>query len=116
VCILGGGFGGLYTAVKLQLLMWPKGKKPQVRREGPAHTAGSGACTHTYPQQLWTTQPLAAVLVSLTGSSTHTANAATSRHAGTPLCIDTQRVKARAALGTNTGPRQSCACQYLVCE
>lgn len=32
VCILGGGFGGLYTAVKLQLLMWPKGKKPQVSR------------------------------------------------------------------------------------
>jgi NADH:ubiquinone reductase (non-electrogenic) len=31
VCILGGGFGGLYTAVKLQLLMWPKGKKPKVR-------------------------------------------------------------------------------------
>lgn len=40
VCILGGGFGGLYTAVKLQLLMWPKGKKPQVSR-GAAHTAGS---------------------------------------------------------------------------
>jgi hypothetical protein len=30
VCILGGGFGGLYTAIKLELLMWPKGKKPQV--------------------------------------------------------------------------------------
>eukprot|EP00882_Tetradesmus_deserticola_P021250 GHRQ01023004.1.p1 GENE.GHRQ01023004.1~~GHRQ01023004.1.p1 ORF type:complete len:254 (+),score=97.92 GHRQ01023004.1:38-763(+) len=30
VCILGGGFGGLYTAIKLELLMWPRGKKPQV--------------------------------------------------------------------------------------
>jgi len=30
VCILGGGFGGLYTAVKLEGLMWPRGKKPQV--------------------------------------------------------------------------------------
>lgn len=29
VCILGGGFGGLYTAIKLELLMWPKGKKPK---------------------------------------------------------------------------------------
>lgn len=30
VCILGGGFGGLYTAIKLDQLMWPKGKKPRV--------------------------------------------------------------------------------------
>jgi hypothetical protein len=30
VCILGGGFGGLYTAVKLESLIWPKGKKPRV--------------------------------------------------------------------------------------
>lgn len=30
VCILGGGFGGLYTAVKLESLIWPKGKKPKV--------------------------------------------------------------------------------------
>lgn len=30
VCVLGGGFGGLYTAVKLESLMWPKGNKPQV--------------------------------------------------------------------------------------
>jgi NADH:ubiquinone reductase (non-electrogenic) len=29
VCILGGGFGGLYTAIKLELLMWPRGKKPK---------------------------------------------------------------------------------------
>ena len=29
ICILGGGFGGLYTAVRLQSLMWPQGKKPQ---------------------------------------------------------------------------------------
>ena len=28
VCILGGGFGGLYTAVKLEGLMWPRGTKP----------------------------------------------------------------------------------------
>jgi NADH:ubiquinone reductase (non-electrogenic) len=30
ICIVGGGFGGLYTAVKLEQLMWPKGAKPQV--------------------------------------------------------------------------------------
>eukprot|EP00879_Flechtneria_rotunda_P005955 GHRR01006261.1.p1 GENE.GHRR01006261.1~~GHRR01006261.1.p1 ORF type:complete len:631 (+),score=240.17 GHRR01006261.1:87-1979(+) len=30
VCILGGGFGGLYTAIKLELLMWPQGKKPKI--------------------------------------------------------------------------------------
>lgn len=30
ICILGGGFGGLYTAVKLDGLMWPKGNKPEV--------------------------------------------------------------------------------------
>ena len=30
VCILGGGFGGLYTAVRLENLLWPDGRKPQV--------------------------------------------------------------------------------------
>ncbi|KAG2494467.1 hypothetical protein HYH03_007519 [Edaphochlamys debaryana] len=30
VVVLGGGFGGLYAAVRLDQLMWPKGKKPQV--------------------------------------------------------------------------------------
>lgn len=30
ICILGGGFGGLYTAIKLETLMWPQGKKPTV--------------------------------------------------------------------------------------
>ncbi|KAK9823219.1 hypothetical protein WJX72_001145 [[Myrmecia] bisecta] len=30
VCILGGGFGGLYTAVRLEALLWPRGTKPQV--------------------------------------------------------------------------------------
>ncbi|GER30210.1 NAD(P)H dehydrogenase C1 [Striga asiatica] len=30
VCILGGGFGGLYTALRLESLDWPDGKKPQV--------------------------------------------------------------------------------------
>ncbi|XVF40718.1 hypothetical protein PTKIN_Ptkin01aG0137300 [Pterospermum kingtungense] len=30
VCILGGGFGGLYTALRLQSLVWPEDKKPQV--------------------------------------------------------------------------------------
>jgi hypothetical protein len=29
VCILGGGFGGLYTAVKLESLIWPRGTKPK---------------------------------------------------------------------------------------
>ena len=30
ICILGGGFGGLYTAVRLEGLLWPQGSKPQV--------------------------------------------------------------------------------------
>ena len=30
VCILGGGFGGLYTALRLDSLLWPQGSKPQV--------------------------------------------------------------------------------------
>jgi NADH dehydrogenase FAD-containing subunit len=30
VCILGGGFGGLYTALRLENLLWPQGTKPQV--------------------------------------------------------------------------------------
>ncbi|KAI9164981.1 hypothetical protein LWI28_005539 [Acer negundo] len=30
VCILGGGFGGLYTALRLESLVWPDHKRPQV--------------------------------------------------------------------------------------
>ncbi|GMH10388.1 hypothetical protein Nepgr_012229 [Nepenthes gracilis] len=30
ICILGGGFGGLYTALRLESLAWPDDKKPQV--------------------------------------------------------------------------------------
>ncbi|KAL3528254.1 hypothetical protein ACH5RR_012910 [Cinchona calisaya] len=30
VCILGGGFGGLYTALRLESLVWPDARKPQV--------------------------------------------------------------------------------------
>ncbi|GAU25406.1 hypothetical protein TSUD_70580 [Trifolium subterraneum] len=30
VCILGGGFGGLYTALRLESLQWPDDKKPQI--------------------------------------------------------------------------------------
>ncbi|KAL5753475.1 hypothetical protein ACOSP7_023653 [Xanthoceras sorbifolium] len=30
VCILGGGFGGLYTALRLESLVWPDNKRPQV--------------------------------------------------------------------------------------
>lgn len=30
ICILGGGFGGLFTALKLESLMWSPGTKPQV--------------------------------------------------------------------------------------
>lgn len=30
ICILGGGFGGLYTALRLESLEWPDDKKPQV--------------------------------------------------------------------------------------
>jgi hypothetical protein len=32
VVIIGGGFGGLYAAIRLTSLFWPKGTKPQVRR------------------------------------------------------------------------------------
>lgn len=30
ICILGGGFGGLYTALRLESLIWPPDKKPQI--------------------------------------------------------------------------------------
>eukprot|EP00850_Spirogloea_muscicola_P011301 SM000069S20738 [mRNA] locus=s69:614561:617671:- [translate_table: standard] len=30
ICILGGGFGGLYTALRLSSLTWPSDKQPQV--------------------------------------------------------------------------------------
>lgn len=30
ICVLGGGFGGLYTALRLESLVWPADKKPQV--------------------------------------------------------------------------------------
>lgn len=30
ICILGGGFGGLYTAVRLESLMWPHSRRPQI--------------------------------------------------------------------------------------
>ena len=30
VCILGGGFAGLYTALRLESLVWAPEKKPQV--------------------------------------------------------------------------------------
>ncbi|KAL5053227.1 hypothetical protein RYX36_033909 [Vicia faba] len=30
VCILGGGFGGLYTALRLESLQWPQDKKPHI--------------------------------------------------------------------------------------
>lgn len=30
ICIVGGGFGGLYTALRLESLVWPDDKKPQV--------------------------------------------------------------------------------------
>ena len=39
VCILGGGFGGLYTAVRLQSLIWPQGKSPQVIFQYKYHVA-----------------------------------------------------------------------------
>jgi hypothetical protein len=31
VVVLGGGFGGLYAALRLNALPWPQGKEPQVR-------------------------------------------------------------------------------------
>lgn len=30
VCILGGGFGGLYAAVRLESLLWPRDTKPEI--------------------------------------------------------------------------------------
>ncbi|GLJ50363.1 hypothetical protein SUGI_1073170 [Cryptomeria japonica] len=30
ICILGGGFGGLYTALRLESLLWPSDKRPQI--------------------------------------------------------------------------------------
>ncbi|KAI7732686.1 hypothetical protein M8C21_013074 [Ambrosia artemisiifolia] len=33
VCILGGGFGGLYTTLRLESLTWPEDKKPQVLKD-----------------------------------------------------------------------------------
>lgn len=30
MCVLGGGFGGLYTAIKLENLLWQAGSKPRV--------------------------------------------------------------------------------------
>lgn len=30
ICILGGGFGGLYTALRLSKLPWPKGQEPEI--------------------------------------------------------------------------------------
>jgi NADPH-dependent 2,4-dienoyl-CoA reductase/sulfur reductase-like enzyme len=30
VCIVGGGFGGLYTALKLDALGWEKGRAPRI--------------------------------------------------------------------------------------
>ncbi len=35
VCILGGGFGGLYTAVRLDQLIWPRESRPQVVHLSP---------------------------------------------------------------------------------
>jgi len=31
VVVIGGGFGGLYTAVRLSELYWPRNKMPQVQ-------------------------------------------------------------------------------------
>jgi NADH dehydrogenase len=30
ICILGGGFGGLYTALRLERLPWDKQQKPEI--------------------------------------------------------------------------------------
>jgi hypothetical protein len=30
ICVLGGGFGGLYTALRLEALPWPAGSAPRV--------------------------------------------------------------------------------------
>lgn len=37
VVVLGGGFGGLYAAVRLDQLMWPRGTKPQASKEHAEH-------------------------------------------------------------------------------
>lgn len=40
MCILGGGFGGLYTALRLESLVWPRDKKPQVKSKFRTVTVG----------------------------------------------------------------------------
>lgn len=30
ICVLGGGFGGLYTALRLEALPWPAGSAPRI--------------------------------------------------------------------------------------
>ncbi|MEO0968164.1 MAG: NAD(P)/FAD-dependent oxidoreductase, partial [Cyanobacteria bacterium J06639_18] len=30
ICILGGGFGGLYTALRLSKFTWDDGQKPEI--------------------------------------------------------------------------------------
>lgn len=46
ICILGGGFGGLYTAIKLESLIWPKGKKPQVSSQHRTAAAAASRWHH----------------------------------------------------------------------
>ncbi|KAJ9558734.1 hypothetical protein OSB04_013348 [Centaurea solstitialis] len=48
VCILGGGFGGLYTALRLNSLTWPDDKKPQCRSRcmGDCSKVFRFACKH----------------------------------------------------------------------
>lgn len=36
ICVVGAGFGGLYTALRLETLTWPRGKKPQITLIDPS--------------------------------------------------------------------------------
>ncbi|EXB80259.1 hypothetical protein L484_025113 [Morus notabilis] len=48
VCILGGGFGGLYTALRLESLVWPDEKKPQKRKNFINEKRGQGVRQQKY--------------------------------------------------------------------
>ena len=49
ICVLGGGFGGLYAALRLESLPWPQGGTPEVC-EGRARECVLWACAH---KQRW---------------------------------------------------------------
>lgn len=91
VCILGGGFGGLYTAVKLEGLMWPRGTKPRVTLVDQA--------------ERFTFKPLLYEL--LTGAATVDEVAPTYAQLLTPYPVTFVRGKVSAVRPESTGPDSS---------